>query len=490
MLLGSPGRVPPVRGGEGGARDQSWNTVAPLVARFGLLSHSPPQREPDRQRVLVFLKTVPDIGGDDLAAYAEKFAESDTGAEALAYDKKLAGRGDVYGLLRMGQRYRDGDGVKPSNEMARRYLARAAAQGDLAAAYLLASLNPVIPTDWIKVTASSAFGADMPQRLINGAGMLGALHDNDGGAVTMWHTAVNPARSEPAPGLPASPGWVRFDFKRPMKVDSLLIWNHNQANLTDRGFRRVRIYGSADGANWFPLTAPGVVELPRADGKPHLTPVAITNRAADRPLKAVIVAANAANGNYGGDCYGLSAVRFALPRMTGAMPARAITVTASSAFGSEMPQRLINGAGLLGALHDNDGGAATMWHTVVNPSRSEPAPGLPASPAWVRFDFARPRRVESLLVWNHNQANLTDRGFRKTRIYGSADGVTWRPLTSPEVIELPRASGAPLSEPVTIGNEAADQPLKSVLIAAEAVDGNYGGNCYGLSAVRLIVRPD
>jgi hypothetical protein len=285
---------------------------------------------------------------------------------------------------------------------------------------------------------------------------------------------------------------VRFDFTQPVKIETLLIWNENQLRLYDRGMRKTRIYGSADGANWFPLTTPAVVELPRAAGKPFLTPFAVANRASDRPLKAVIIAANAADGNYGGTCYGLSAVRFVLPRVTGAVPAREIAVAASSTYNEMVvPQHLIDGAGLLGALHDDEGRAATMWHTVEHPAPGEPAPGLPASPAWVRFDFARPRRVASVLVWNHNQANYADRGFRKARVYGSADGVTWRPLTSPEVVELPRATGTPLSEPVTIRNTAAaDQPLKSVLIAAEAVDGNYGGICYGLSEVRFIVRPE
>ena len=110
---------------------------------------------------------------------------------------------------------------------------------------------------------------------------------------------------------------------------------------------------------------------------------------------------------------------------------------------------------------------------------------MPASPAWVRFDFAQPQRFDSIHIWNHNQANLTDRGFRRTRIFGSADGTTWFALTTPEVIELPRASGSPGLEAVVIANAAKTRALKSVVIAAETKDGNYGSDYFGLSAVRF-----
>jgi TPR repeat protein len=480
------------RGADRAAREQYWRTVGRFVADYAILSHAPPKRVADRQRVLAFLRTVPDASADDLAAYAEKFVDSDPEPAAVAYDKRLADRGDAYGLLRVGQRYRDGDGVAPSEANARQYLSRAAASGDLAAASLLGSLSPVVPADWITVTPSSEYKSDQTARhLVDGSGMAGGVHDNEEFARTMWHTPEGPAPSVPAAGLPASPAWVRFDLKQPMKVESVLIWNENQVGRDNRGLRKTRIYASSDGANWFPFAAHEVIDLPRAGGKPNLTPVAISNAAPDRPLKSLIIAANATDGNYGGNCYGLSAVRFALPRVTGALPARSITVTASSTYLPRVTARhLIDGTGMLGALHDNEGTAATMWHTVENPAASAPAPGLPASPAWVRFDFARPRTVAKLLVWNHNQAGYLDRGFRKTRIYGSADGVAWRTLTSEEVIELPRAGGGPLGEPVTIEIKAGVGPLKAMLIAADATDGNYGGSCYGLSAARFILRAD
>lgn len=47
----------------------------------------------------------------------------------LAANQKAADQGDAYGLLRMGQRYRDGDGVEKDLDKARNYLRQAALKG-------------------------------------------------------------------------------------------------------------------------------------------------------------------------------------------------------------------------------------------------------------------------------------------------------------------------------------------------------------------------
>ncbi len=173
------------------------------------------------------------------------------------------------------------------------------------------------------------------------------------------------------------------------------------------------------------------------------------------------------------------------------IPATAISVAASSEYSpAQSVQHLIDGSGLTNGQHDNQRGAETMWHTTKKPAPTSPATGLPASPAWVRFDFTPPQTFGVIRIWNHNQAKLTDRGFRKTRIDGSGDGVTWFPLTSPETIELPRASGGTGAEAVTITNIAAAHPLKSVVIATEMKDGNYGSDYFGLSAVRFVLQRD
>jgi hypothetical protein len=182
-------------------------------------------------------------------------------------------------------------------------------------------------------------------------------------------------------------------------------------------------------------------------------------------------------------------VRFVLDKLGPALPANLITVTTSSVYGPDQSARhLVDGSGMQGSIHDNNTSAQTMWHSSENPAVTSPAQGLAPSPAWVRFDFAQPSEFDAMLIWNHNQENLTDRGFCKARIYGSSDGVEWFALTSPEMIELPRADGTPFGEAATFANAAAGRPIKSVIIAASDTDGNYGSKFYGLSAVRFVAR--
>ena len=49
--------------------------------------------------------------------------------KVLKYNQSLADKGDAYGLLRMGERYRDGEGVEVNLTKARMYLTKAADAG-------------------------------------------------------------------------------------------------------------------------------------------------------------------------------------------------------------------------------------------------------------------------------------------------------------------------------------------------------------------------
>src|SRR5664279_760891 len=170
------------------------------------------------------------------------------------------------------------------------------------------------------------------------------------------------------------------------------------------------------------------------------------------------------------------------------IPMNAVMVTASIEYSpAQTARHLIDGSGMRNGVHDNEGSAQTMWHTTERPAPTSAAADLPASPAWVRFDFKEPQKFNSIHIWNDNQANRTERGFRRTRIFGSVDGVSWFTLTTPEVVELPRASGSPGLDAFVTATTAEDRALKSVVIAAESKDGNYGSDYYGLSSVRFVV---
>jgi len=291
-----------------------WRTLAEFVTRYSILAHPVPLGEADMHRVYTFLQSVPGIKTDDLVTYVDKFVARgahEPQANAVIYDQNLAYEADVYGQLRMGERYEDGDGVPKDETKAEAFFAESAAQGDKVASLALERLNPSIPSNVITVIASSVYSPDqVPRHLVDGSGLLGGVHDNNGAAQTMWQSSPKPAPTSPDRGLAPSPAWVRFDFAQPQKFDAIQIWNHNQAKLTDRGFRKTRIYGSSEGVTWFPLTSPEMIELPRASGSPFAEAVTIPNAAPGRPITSVIIAAETVDGNYGSECYGLSAVRF------------------------------------------------------------------------------------------------------------------------------------------------------------------------------------
>ena len=80
---------------------------------------------------------------DQRRAAAEKAeaAKKAVQARVLKSNQDLADKGDAYGLLRMGERYRDGEGVPKDLAKAKDYLTKAAAAGSTTAADELSKLN-------------------------------------------------------------------------------------------------------------------------------------------------------------------------------------------------------------------------------------------------------------------------------------------------------------------------------------------------------------
>jgi TPR repeat protein len=71
-------------------------------------------------------------------AAAQKQATAD---RALKFNQDAAAKGDMFGLLRMGERYRDGDGVEKDLAKAKEYLQKAADAGSPTAKEELSKLN-------------------------------------------------------------------------------------------------------------------------------------------------------------------------------------------------------------------------------------------------------------------------------------------------------------------------------------------------------------
>jgi len=110
------------------ATDGAVRTVA--LYDYGVPCDSPPPPPP---------LTPEQIAAAKAKAVADKKANEEKG---LKYNQELAAKGDPYGLLRMGERCRDGDGVPKDLAKARDYFTKAVAAGSPSAADALSGLDP------------------------------------------------------------------------------------------------------------------------------------------------------------------------------------------------------------------------------------------------------------------------------------------------------------------------------------------------------------
>jgi hypothetical protein len=80
---------------------------------------------------------------EEIAAVQQKIEAQKKAVQdrVLKNNQELADKGDAYGLLRMGERYRDGDGVPKDLAKARVYLTKAVAAGSTTAAAELSKLD-------------------------------------------------------------------------------------------------------------------------------------------------------------------------------------------------------------------------------------------------------------------------------------------------------------------------------------------------------------
>jgi len=164
----------------------------------------------------------------------------------------------------------------------------------------------------IHVTANSSYSSSAsPQNLINGSGLSGLLHDNEMSAYTMWHTGFNPPISQADPATQAGPAWVRFELARITDLKEMLVWNHNQAEYSSRGLKKVYIEYSQDGRTW-KVHRNGKQDTWTIARAAEKNGESISQRIDLTGVKAKYLCLTAAHedGNYGDNIFGLSEVIF------------------------------------------------------------------------------------------------------------------------------------------------------------------------------------
>ncbi len=170
-------------------------------------------------------------------------------------------------------------------------------------------------------------------------------------------------------------------------------------------------------------------------------------------------------------------------------PIAGITVTASSVGEPNedmQPVNTVNGSGLDGDLHSAD--MTDMWLSVPGGGggAGNASPSGSTGPAWIAYELPRLYKLHQMLVWNYNAFTNEDRGMRNVTIEYSVDGSEYTSLGSTH--EFKRAPGADdyaANTTVDFNGVVA----KYIVITAGTVDGNWGGDRYGLSEVRFLHIP-
>ena len=119
-----------------------------------------------------------------------------------------------------------------------------------------------------------------------------------------------------------------------------------------------------------------------------------------------------------------------------------------------------------------DGWVSCEASTNPNPERGQSH--------WLMYDFAHIYKMGQMHIWNTNDLEYLDWGLRTVNIDYSIDGNTWTELGT---FDFEQGSGKNTYE----GFDGPDfDGIEAQYVLITAID-NYGGSCYGLSEIRILV---
>jgi hypothetical protein len=179
----------------------------------------------------------------------------------------------------------------------------------------------------ILVAVSSEI-VDMPGvRTIDGSGLSAdLLHDTD--TTHLWTTYHTNGGMVPSPSGSTGAAWIAYEFGKVYQLKKMWVWNYNptydpEGSPTGRGFKKVYIDYTSDGATWTRLMdgANDYFIFPEAPGTDnYVCEIKIDFGGAD--VNGVVLTAPMIDGHYwmDDDYYGLSEVRFEIPRLVAESP--------------------------------------------------------------------------------------------------------------------------------------------------------------------------
>lgn len=107
-----------------------------------------------------------------------------------------------------------------------------------------------VPSDAIKVEASSEFSGFNAEETINGSGMKNHFHSSQNLGKSMWISKVSDSPVQAKEQTHQGVVWLLYEFDKMRKLDLIEIWNHNQNDHTNRGLQKVYLQYSNDGKSW------------------------------------------------------------------------------------------------------------------------------------------------------------------------------------------------------------------------------------------------
>ena len=127
---------------------------------------------------------------------------------------------------------------------------------------------------------------------------------------------------------------------------------------------------------------------------------------------------------------------------------------------------------------------ASIWKDTWASCEATPSPNLANGTShWIQYDLGLVRKLSKTWVWNTNDPNKLNEGFRRVKVDYSLDGREW---TNWGEMEFPQAQGNAIyggfSGPDLVGIEA-----RYILLTALS---NYGSpTCHGLAEVKFNLLP-
>ncbi len=269
--------------------------------------------------------------------------------------------------------------------------------------------------------------------IVNGSGMSGSegrIHLHSADADTMYKGQEKT---------------FVFDIGHTEKLGALYIWNYNAKDDIGSGLKEVEISISEDGENY---SEPEKYTLAQAAGEENQpatntvdgTPIDFEGMSA-RYIKIYVL------GNYGGDSYGLSALRLFRYRQP-AVAGESISCTPVERYvnnvWSAQPEQysLTNGSGLSDfrredALHDNE-----PEHMYLQDAKALD----------FTIDLKGEYPVDKIVVWNYNDPEHLDYGVKKFRLKVSDDYSLWTTIGNYTMEQADGSSGIAPSISIALDN--------------------------------------